>query len=122
MNYFLSRTGVQREIQAVDSLLNLPPMLREIAVARLIQKRLKQKVEPLDDNEIQILRENVRRPYILETVLKSNDKLIASRKAVEAIVTPDPRPLAELTDGEDIFRKIVEPYRGRFVYLDVWGT
>ena len=97
-------------------------MLREIAVARLIQKRLKQKVEPLDDNEIRILRENVRRPYILETVLKSNDKLIASRKAVEAIVTPDPRPLAELTDGEDIFRKIVEPYRGRFVYLDVWGT
>ena len=111
----------QREIQAVDSLLNLQPMLREIAVARLIQKRLKQKVTPLDDNELLILRENVRRPYILETVLKSNDKLIASRKAAEAIVTPDPRPLAELTDGEDIFRKIVEPYRGRFVYLDVWG-
>lgn len=112
----------QREIQAVDSLLNLPPMLREIAVARLIQKRLKQKVTPLDDNEMQVLRENVRRPYLLETVLKSNDKLIASRKAAEAIVTPDSRPLAELTDGEDIFRKIVEPYRGRFVYLDVWGT
>jgi thiol-disulfide isomerase/thioredoxin len=30
--------------------------------------------------------------------------------------------LADLTDGEDIFRKIVEPYRGRFIYLDVWGT
>jgi thiol-disulfide isomerase/thioredoxin len=35
---------------------------------------------------------------------------------------PDPRPLAELTDGEDIFRKIVEPYAGRYIYLDVWGT
>ena len=31
-------------------------------------------------------------------------------------------PLAELTDGEDIFNKIVEPYRGRYIYIDVWGT
>lgn len=112
----------QRQIQALDSLLDLPPTLREIAVARLIEKRLKEKVAPLDDNEMRMLRENVRQPYLLSAVLKTNDQLVAARKATEAIVTPDPRPLADLTDGEEIFRKIVEPYRGRFIYLDVWGT
>lgn len=91
-------------------------------MARLIEKRLKEKVAPLDDNEMRMLRENVRQPYLLSAVLKTNDQLVAARKATEAIVTPDPRPLADLTDGEEIFRKIVEPYRGRFIYLDVWGT
>lgn len=78
-------------------------------MARLIEKRLKEKVAPLDDNEMRMLRENVRQPYLLGAVLKTNDQLVAARKATEAIVTPDPRPLADLTDGEEIFRKIVEP-------------
>lgn len=30
-------------------------------------------------------------------------------------------PLAEITDGEQLFRKIIEPYKGKVVYLDVWG-
>lgn len=55
-------------------------------------------------------------------MLRLNDQLIAARKAADAIVTPNPRPLADLTEGEDIFNKIVEPYRGRYIYLDVWGT
>ena len=31
-------------------------------------------------------------------------------------------PLAEITDGEQLIRKIIEPYKGKVVYLDVWGT
>jgi thiol-disulfide isomerase/thioredoxin len=30
--------------------------------------------------------------------------------------------LANMSDGEQILRKITEPYRGRLVLLDVWGT
>ena len=30
--------------------------------------------------------------------------------------------LDSLTDGQEIFRKLILPYRGRVVYLDVWGT
>lgn len=59
-------------------------------MARLIEKRLKEKVAPLDDNEMRMLRENVRQPYLLGAVLKTNDQLVAARKATEAIVTPDP--------------------------------
>lgn len=42
-------------------------------MARLIEKRLKEKVAPLDDNEMRMLRENVRQPYLLSAVLKTND-------------------------------------------------
>lgn len=61
-------------------------------------------------------------PYLLSEVLRINDQFIAARKASEAIVTSDSRPLAYPTEGEDIFNKIVEPYRGRYIYLDMWGT
>ena len=27
-----------------------------------------------------------------------------------------------MSDGEKIFRKIIEPYKGRIIYLDIWGT
>lgn len=30
--------------------------------------------------------------------------------------------LAGMTDGEQILRKITEPYRGKIVYIDVWGS
>lgn len=78
-------------------------------MARLIEKRLKEKVAPLDDNEMRMLRENVRQPYLLGAVLKTNDQLVAARKAAEAIVTPDPRPLADLTDGEEISERSWSP-------------
>lgn len=112
----------RKEIQALDSLLALPSLLREIAIARKMHERLSHDVNPLTKEAIKVTRENVHQPYLLGEVLKANDLLVEARKAAETIVTPDPRPLAELTDGEDIFRKIVEPFRGRYIYLDVWGT
>ena len=30
--------------------------------------------------------------------------------------------LDSLTDGQEIFRKLTLPYRGRVIYIDVWGT
>lgn len=31
-------------------------------------------------------------------------------------------PLEGITDGEQLFRKIIEPYKGKVIYLDIWGT
>ena len=111
----------QRRLAALDSL-GLPPLLREIAIARMMADKTTHDVKPMEDFQLQALHENVHQPYLLGEVLRLNDQLIAARKAAEAIVTPDPRSLAELTEGEDIFNKIVEPYRGHYIYLDVWGT
>ena len=111
----------QKQLAALDSL-GLPSSLREIAIARKMMDKISHDVKPMEDYQLQTLRENVHHPYLLGEVLKFNDQLIAARKEAETIITPDPRSLADITDGEDIFRKIVEPYRGRFIYIDVWGT
>ena len=31
-------------------------------------------------------------------------------------------PMDSLTDGREIFHKLIAPYRGRVLYVDVWGT
>ena len=32
------------------------------------------------------------------------------------------KDMAEMSDGEQILRKILEPYKGKLVLIDVWGT
>jgi len=41
----------------------------------------------------------------------SNDENIKSNDAVK-----------DMTDGEKILRKIIEPYKGKIILLDIWGT
>ena len=31
-------------------------------------------------------------------------------------------PIDSLVDGKEIFQKLIAPYRGRVIYIDVWGT
>ena len=42
-----------------------------------------------------------------------------SEKEVETL---EEAPIDSLVDGKDIFQKLIAPYRGRVVYIDVWGT
>ena len=43
------------------------------------------------------------------------------KDADEASLMPN-ESLAGLAEGKDIFDKIIEPYHGRVVYVDFWGT
>ena len=57
-------------------------------------------------------------------VLAENNKFVTVQQA-EVPYPASLRPSSDvegLTDGEAIFRNIVEPFKGRIVYLDIWGT
>lgn len=59
-----------------------------------------------------------------ESIHKLNDKYLALENADLASLGNNVTPelLANISDGESILRKITEPYRGRIVYIDVWGS
>ena len=42
--------------------------------------------------------------------------------SAEAVSTLEATPLDSLIDGREIFQKLIAPYRGRVIYVDVWGT
>ena len=45
-----------------------------------------------------------------------------SAPAEEETGTLTEATLDSLTDGQKIFRKLILPYRGRVIYIDMWGT
>ena len=51
-----------------------------------------------------------------------NKKMKFAAPVKEEIETLTEMTLDSLTDGQEIFQKLILPYRGRVVYVDVWGT
>ena len=67
----------------------------------------------------------IKEPYFRNVIIKKNDyyKQVMKEKA-EAVnsVIHQSSDVEGLTDGKAIIDKIIEPYRGKIVYLDIWGT
>ena len=99
------------------------PVLRDIAKGQLLCSRFVERRLPLNQTCMDVLSE-IQLQTIRNAVLTRNDKLLALQQAeVEDIASLHPSSDVEgLTDGEAILRKILEPYKGRIVYLDIWGT
>lgn len=59
-----------------------------------------------------------------DAIHRLNDKYLELENADLASLGNDvsPEELAGMSDGEQILRKITEPYRGKIVYIDVWGS
>ena len=99
------------------------PVLRDIAKGQLLCSRFVERRLPLNQTCMDVLSE-IQLPAIRNAVMTRNDKLLALQQAeVEDIASLHPSSDVEgMTDGEAILRKILEPYKGRIVYLDIWGT
>ena len=99
------------------------PVLRDIAKGQLLCSRFVERRLPLNQTCMDVLSE-IQLPAIRNAIMTRNDKLLAIQQAeVEDIASLRPSSDVEgLTDGEAILRKILEPYKGRIVYLDIWGT
>ena len=99
------------------------PVLRDIAKGQLLCSRFVERRLPLNQTCMDVLSE-IQLPAIRNAIMTRNDKLLAIQQAeVEDIASLRPTSDVEgLTDGEAILRKILEPYKGRIVYLDIWGT
>ncbi len=99
------------------------PVLRDIAKGQLLCSRFVERKLPLNQAYMNVLSE-IQLPAIRNAVLANNDKLLA----IQQTALPYPASLRpssdveDLTDGEAILRKILEPFKGRIVYLDIWGT
>ena len=62
-------------------------------------------------------------PYSLEIVEKKNDHYLAiENREFDKLVIKSSDNLKDISEGEALLRKIIEPYKGKFVLLDIWGT
>ncbi len=112
-----------RNIRRTDSL-NLSDELKDLSQAIAVNALLERKHGPLSDTLRQVVDEVVENDYYRQRIGQRSDDyaaLAARLQRGNGCLMPN-EPLAGLTDGKEILDRILEPYRGRVVYLDVWGT
>jgi len=119
----LLANSINRTLAIIDSL-QMDEKLKEILKANCYYEMLQQTHKELPDSLISKFKAEVSNPSLQAYVL--NQQGIYEEISHKAIEYPESlmpnEPLAEITDGEQLFRKIIEPYKGKVVYLDVWGT
>lgn len=108
---------------ALDSL-HPEQHMRDLMMGRKYYHHITHRVAPLNDRLLQSARNDIHSPAILSLLLQENDKYAAIErgevKHVASLRSND--ELEGMSNGEAMLNKITEPYRGRYILLDVWGT
>ena len=114
--------ALQTEVQISDSIYK-DPVLRDFSKSQKLYERLDRRRLPFNKTCMAILN-TIQLPAVRNALLAENQKFVDMQKA-EIAHSESLRSSLDvegLTDGEAILRKILEPYKGRIVYMDIWGT
>ena len=98
--------------------------LREILKTKCYYEVLQYTISELPDSFISKFKRKLRillcNPYVFVQQQKY-DKVSHKLSNIRESLMPN-APFEGITDGEQLFRKIIEPYKGKVIYLDIWGT
>ena len=112
-----------RTMLAVIDSVGCDRTLRDIQLARLMCRNIDRRRKPLSPAELSLLESEVQLPSVLAAVKEMNDKYLAiQQRGVQQDNLKTNTDVAGMSDGEQILSKITEPYRGKIILLDVWGT
>ncbi len=135
INALLARDGMQKAMErTADNIedaeflktinkLGWDPQLGDLYLAQRMYKRINGTREPLSASMLSYAKENIKIPAALKMVTDLNDKYIAiNNRTLSTDNLKSSDDVAGLSEGEQILRKLIEPYKGKIVLLDVWGT
>ena len=107
----------------IDSLVT-DPLVNSIHHAQILNEYIERERCALPE-ELEPYIALIKEPLFRDVIIRKNDyyKQVMKEKeeAVNAVIHPS-SDVEGLTDGKAIIDKIIEPYRGKIVYLDIWGT
>ena len=109
--------------RAISSLPNNKEIY-DIYMAGIIWNEINNRRIPLPADVIEWAEKNISTPAAINIVLEMQNRYLAlQRRALsggESLKNND--EVKDMSDGEKILRKLIEPYKGKFVLVDVWGT
>jgi thiol-disulfide isomerase/thioredoxin len=111
------------DYRKADSLLQ-EPALKSLWIAHLYYKDFEGRRTPWKEKDVQAMKSRINNPHLLNMLLEINDKYAAlnSREIEYPESLKDVAFPADENDADVIFRSITEPYRGKVIFVDVWGT
>ena len=129
LEYYLPDQGNFETIQTLLDSVGCEYPLRDVFFAHMLCEMMDGTHQPIDSMTLSLVEQQlIKMPYALAVVKKKNDKYTALQQSIQkrdisksaSLKSSD--EVANMSDGEQILRKITEPYRGHLVLLDIWGT
>ena len=112
---------IEWEFQLADSIFT-DPVLRECAKANRVYGMLDATNRPLNKSYLEAAN-RIQLPAARNAILAKNAELTALQNKPMTFTGLRPSSdVADMSDGEKILRKIIEPYKGKLILMDIWGT
>ena len=122
LNKATTLAKLQESLAVIDSV-GCDRNLRDLHLAFRLYVKIDNERRPLDPEVIAWMEEEIQLPAAKATVTELNDKYLAlQRRDFSATSLKSADDVKGMSDGEKILRKLIEPYKGKFILLDIWGT
>ena len=113
---------MQQEAFALDSI-GADPLIKDTWLSRMVYKEIDNSRTSLAPMILDTLKTLSNNPVCIAMVEKQNDHYLAiENREFDKLVIKSSDNLKDLSEGEALLKKILEPYKGKFVLLDIWGT
>jgi thiol-disulfide isomerase/thioredoxin len=109
-------------LHGLDSL-HADPLIKDVYLSKMVNDEIGYRRTSLMPEVIDTLRALSSNLYGVELVEKRNNHYLAiENREFDKLVLKSSDNLANISEGEALMKKIIEPYKGKFVLLDIWGT
>lgn len=122
-NTLININEMMERLDVLDSL-GCDQVIREFSLANTLLGLIEHNNDALDQIAMSYVRKQLHMPAALARVEQQNDKyrLVPQQDIANSSSLKSSDDVAGISDGEQILRKMTEPYRGHLVLLDIWGT
>ena len=113
---------LKQHVLTLDSL-GADPFIKDLWLSRQAYSHIDHERTSLLPNVLDTLKAMISDPICIATVEKLNDHYLAiENREFDKLVLKSSDDLANISEGEALLKKLIEPYKGKFVLLDIWGT
>ena len=113
---------MNKELHVLDSL-SADPLIKEVWLTRQVLQQIDHERTALLPTVMDTVKAMIGNPDCIAMIEKLNDHYLAiENREFDKLVLKSSDNLADLSEGEALLKKILEPYKGKFVLLDIWGT
>lgn len=112
----------QKNLLVLDSL-NADKVIRSMWVAKLAYEHLDYNRKPLSASIMDSIKVWIDNPDVFADIQRKSDYYEAlSKRQFDKLILNTGKDVQGMTEGKEILSKLLEPYRGKVVLIDVWGT
>ena len=113
---------MQKRRKVLDSL-QAEPFVKDVFLAQIPYSQIDHMHTALPAEVFDTLKAMVSNPEYIQQVEELNAHYLAiENREFDKLVIKSSDNLADISEGEALLKKLIEPYKGKFVLLDIWGT